>query len=289
MNPLFFLVERRLLVSLFLICSLASLPAQPIDPATDSATDSSTPSVLSSPAIEDYDFDWSDFGEGDSIAEAQKAAEDREAWQRRIEETRVTEPVSLRRMDETEWREAREGLDYSEEWVAETPVSPPPNQNHLLESILRVVFYIMLAALLVIAAVLLFRRFKPGFGSTRKSVDYEESEEFLQDSPEDWTMRIAEAERDGNFRESIRLRFLQILQALSEKRLIRLQPQKTNREYVFELGSREPWASGFRSLSLLFDRIWYGDVLLDSGDAERLTRQFRLYFEELQRSKMQQD
>lgn len=89
---------------------------------------------------------------------------------------------------------------------------------------------------------------------------------------------LAEAETAGNYRLAVRLGYLLVLRHLTERGLIRWQPDKTNHEYLLELAGT-PWAAGFRELTRQFELVWYGELPLPPAayPALRDTRQAFLH------------
>jgi hypothetical protein len=84
---------------------------------------------------------------------------------------------------------------------------------------------------------------------------------------------ISDALAAGQFRLAVRLHYLQTLKRLTDAGLIDWQPDKTNHAYALELRS-SPLNSEFEGLTTQFERVWYGDFPLESGQFEGLRRQF---------------
>lgn len=74
--------------------------------------------------------------------------------------------------------------------------------------------------------------------------------------------RIEEAVSQRNYRLAVRLLYLQTLKRLTDGGLIRWQPNKTNRQYAYEL-TGNPARLGFEQLTTQFEYIWYGDFPVD--------------------------
>ncbi|MBT9391591.1 DUF4129 domain-containing protein [Hymenobacter sp. NST-14] len=74
----------------------------------------------------------------------------------------------------------------------------------------------------------------------------------------DFTEELARAEQAGNYRLAVRLGYLLTLRHLTERHLIRWQPDKTNHDYLRELAG-SPWAPGFQELTRQFEYVWYGE------------------------------
>jgi hypothetical protein len=69
----------------------------------------------------------------------------------------------------------------------------------------------------------------------------------------------------GRFRVAVRLLYLRTLRQLSEKGLITWKQEKTNHDYVRELGQKRIRA-GFSDVTLIFEYIWYGEVPVNKDD-----------------------
>ncbi|UPL48078.1 DUF4129 domain-containing protein [Hymenobacter sublimis] len=77
----------------------------------------------------------------------------------------------------------------------------------------------------------------------------------------DFEDALAEAEATGNYRLAVRLGYLLSLRHLTERGLIRWQPDKTNHDYLRELRGT-PWFAAFQELTRQFEYVWYGETLL---------------------------
>ena len=90
----------------------------------------------------------------------------------------------------------------------------------------------------------------------------------------DFDQEIAQAQRAGDHRRVIRLRYIYALRKLADRQLIRWRPGKTNHDYQAELANstlREP----FQRLSYYYEYAWYGNFPTDRAMAERVERLFR--------------
>ncbi|MBX0290742.1 DUF4129 domain-containing protein [Hymenobacter sp. HSC-4F20] len=92
----------------------------------------------------------------------------------------------------------------------------------------------------------------------------------------DFDSALAEAEAAGNYRLAVRLGYLLSLRHLTERGLIRWQPDKTNHEYLHELRGT-PWFTEFQELTRQFEYVWYGETLL-TAPAYPALREARLHF-----------
>ncbi|MCL6266462.1 DUF4129 domain-containing protein [Flagellimonas myxillae] len=132
-----------------------------------------------------------------------------------------------------------------------------------LGSFLRILPYILLAVLLF----LIIRFFVK---SNTQSLVYSEhnpntvslSEDERIIKTEDIQQLIRNALADKNYRLAIRYYYLHVLKLLSEQELIDWQLQKTNDDYINELGN-SALKSSFSRATLLYDYIWYGEFNID--------------------------
>lgn len=90
---------------------------------------------------------------------------------------------------------------------------------------------------------------------------------------EDFDQRLEEALGKRNFRQAIRLYYLEILRQLSGARLIEWHPDKTNRHYLREIGDGEI-QERFGRLTRTFEYIWYGEASPGQQDFEAVRAEF---------------
>jgi hypothetical protein len=84
---------------------------------------------------------------------------------------------------------------------------------------------------------------------------------------------LYKAIKSGNYRLAIRLYYLMILQKLTLKEKIRWKKYKTNRQYVHELQDKSEH-SIMKHLTLLYERIWYGDTDITEAEYSRISPDF---------------
>lgn len=78
----------------------------------------------------------------------------------------------------------------------------------------------------------------------------------------DFQLLIAQAVETGNYRLAVRYHYLQALSLLAIMGKIQLKEEKTNREYIAELGSGE-LKENFLKLVYGFEFVWYGEFIPD--------------------------
>lgn len=88
----------------------------------------------------------------------------------------------------------------------------------------------------------------------------------------DLRIPLADALRDGRFRDAVRFRYLLALQSLDARGALRWSRHKTNREYVREVRESEgsEVANAFAEVTRIFDFVWYGERPVDRARFDRL-------------------
>lgn len=81
----------------------------------------------------------------------------------------------------------------------------------------------------------------------------------------DFEAALQAAVEKKNYRQAIRLLYLQLLKELTDRRLIDWQPGKTNRTYIQELREK-PYIHDFNALTSLFEQAWYGAFPVGEND-----------------------
>lgn len=90
---------------------------------------------------------------------------------------------------------------------------------------------------------------------------------------EDIQELISKAIEQKNYRLAIRYYYLFVLKELSENHLIIWEPQKTNEDYIKEL-SADGIKRDFKTITRIYDYIWYGEFDIDEMKFETLKPSF---------------
>lgn len=143
---------------------------------------------------------------------------------------------------------------------------------------LYVVFRILPYLLLAFLVYLLIRFFLKvnsnkliNKAKAQASVAFTEEEQIIKN--EDIPTLIQEAIGQNNYRLAIRYYYLWALKHLSENEHIAWQPQKTNEDYILEIG-KEQLKSEFKNITRIYDYVWYGEFYIDALKFENLKRPF---------------
>ena len=93
---------------------------------------------------------------------------------------------------------------------------------------------------------------------------------------EDIRELISDAITLGNYRLAIRYYYLLILQQLSENQIIHWEQQKTNEDYINEI-KIDTLKNDFKSITRLYDYIWYGEFNIDVLKFESIKPSFETF------------
>ena len=198
-------------------------------------------------------------------------------------DTYLKEPFTVIKFDREKWKAAKKGIDYSD--------VDPPKKKKQTETFTwfsgstlfsgDVVKFIFVTIVILLLAFLLFKIFSGRLSNKKvvndKSIVSVEDIEDISLVPESELERLLkEALNRKDFNEAIRIYYVFIIRELSEKELIRWKKEKTNRDYVSELREMAHYGI-FRELTLLFERVWYGDILLQEADYSRVGPRFKSF------------
>lgn len=138
--------------------------------------------------------------------------------------------------------------------------------------------YVILAAVAGLVIYLLTKAEVLGFLFPKKAqsseLDYENLAENIHEI--DFDTAVDEAVTERNFRLAVRLLYLQTLKRLTDAGRIHYKPDKTNRQYVYELAN-SPLQADFEILTRQFEFVWYGDFPVDEARFGQLRQQFRQF------------
>jgi hypothetical protein len=106
------------------------------------------------------------------------------------------------------------------------------------------------------------------------------AEEYPEETerPVSLVQRIQDAVAAGNYRLAVRYQYLYLLDGLAAKKLINKLPQKTNQQYLKEL-SGEAMRSGFATLTLQYEYIWFGKFEPNKEQYDQVLAGFRNFME----------
>lgn len=102
-------------------------------------------------------------------------------------------------------------------------------------------------------------------------VELTEDEDIIQN--QDIQQLIDQALQYKNYRLAIRYYYLSVLKKLSDSELIHWESQKTNTDYITELGD-DTIQDRFKSITKLYDFIWYGNFEVNEKSYLKAEKEF---------------
>ena len=146
------------------------------------------------------------------------------------------------------------------------------NGSDFFSSIFGIIFWILAIGLFAYLVYRLFLSNSSFLSRSRKNIssDITVVEEENTNDPDSL---LRNAIRNGNYRLAVRYLYLQSLQRLSEKKLIEINTNKTNYEYVMEV-RKHKFANEFASLTLQYEYVWYGEYPVDERLFEQIQGSF---------------
>ena len=141
--------------------------------------------------------------------------------------------------------------------------------------------YLILAIIAGLVIWLLIKADVLAFMFPKKALDAPlDYENLVEDIHEiNFESAIDEAVAQRNFRLAVRLLYLQTLKRLTDAGLIAWKPDKTNRQYVYEVANT-PLHPDFDRLTTQFEFVWYGDFPVDETRFQQLKGNFLAFNKE---------
>ena len=179
-------------------------------------------------------------------------------------------PVNQRSISSESWEKAAGEIDYSRDRPEEVQEqTPSPELPELPDFSWLSTLVQIIAVVTVIAGIGWWVYKMMSMPSNRRLPSNEH-----QITPDDLESRIHETDLEKHLRDAlargeynlaVRIHYLQIIRALSEKKYIRWSKETTNREYLRELRNTK-MEEPVRNITGVYERIWYGNRLTDQED-----------------------
>jgi lipopolysaccharide export system permease protein len=192
------------------------------------------------------------------------------------------ETIETRAFSADDWRKATQGIDYQSDVEKERQpkkASTPLDGAWLAVLVAFLKWFFIIAAVFLLGYLIL--RFvtegnifsgKSRRLGTSEVIDLAEIEDNLEQAELDPLIRKAIEAR--NFPLATRLYYLAILKELTLKNAIAWKRDKTNRAYMSEMHAH-PLFESFRTVTGIFERVWYGDSLLDGVGFNQIQPKFQ--------------
>jgi hypothetical protein len=113
-----------------------------------------------------------------------------------------------------------------------------------------------------------FRR-KPAAANTQAAAVEEE----VITGESDFDLLIKQALQQRNYRLAVRYQYLKTLHKLADKKLVELAADKTNYQYVREIGN-PAYQNDFAALTLNYEYVWYGEFEIEENIYRNMNEKF---------------
>ena len=190
------------------------------------------------------------------------------------------EPINRRDVDAEKWRKATDGIDYSADKIKQRKQSNVGDYGGLAVALIVFLKYFFIIGGILLIAFLIYRFVGEGnifsdrsrkIGVNSEEIDLNNIEDNLETAQLDPIIKKAIAAK--NFPLAIRLYYLAILKELTLAGAITWKKDKTNRIYVREMQPHRLMEQ-FRHITSIFERVWYGDSVLDESGFESIQPSF---------------
>jgi hypothetical protein len=154
--------------------------------------------------------------------------------------------------------------------------------NFKVPDFFSVIFWILAISLICYIVYQVFLSNSSIFSRSKKnmSADITVTEETYSTDPD---AQLRQAIKNGNYRLAVRYLYLQTLLRLAERKIIEINTNKTNYEYVSEV-RKHKFANEFASLTLKYEYVWYGEYPVDEKLFELLQSSFTQFNKNFARS-----
>jgi len=140
--------------------------------------------------------------------------------------------------------------------------------------VFRILFYIIITGIFIYFILRILKIDITGMFYKNRQTKSTIDEKIIKESDAiDLEKLIQENMKKGAYREVIRLLFLRLLQILNKRGLISWSRDKTNADYIQEIGDRN-LKEQFGYLSFLFEYIWYGDFRVTENRFKKIQQTF---------------
>ena len=191
----------------------------------------------------------------------------------------VQEDITPIKQDKKAWKKIVDGKDFSEtpEKKKEKKKKKPSDFNLPSLNIGQAGKVFLFSLVILLLAFIIYKLIANSNYRANKKVkkirlvDIDDIEQNLDKADVD--PFLFDAINQENYRLAIRLYYLKVLKHLMELEWIKWKKDKTNSEYLRELYSKE-FYTDFRLLTLMFERVWYGEVVLDDVTFKTVEQNF---------------
>ncbi|HEX8039947.1 MAG TPA: DUF4129 domain-containing protein [Chryseosolibacter sp.] len=193
------------------------------------------------------------------------------------------EAIGIRSFDEKKWREAVGDADFRETPSAKQEKASSANYSlPWAGAVLKIISYIAIPGIVIFLLYLVLKDISFDVKIRRSQLrtdDLEKPPENIEDI--DISGQLDQARREGNFRLAVRLYYLALLKKLHEMQVIAWKKDKTNRDYLTEVFSKDFHFLEMQGLTVSYEAIWYGEHQVNAVSFQDLSSRFEAVFQKI--------
>lgn len=183
-------------------------------------------------------------------------------------------------LDKDVWEKHTEGIDYTENYKELDKAEEEKSNNINPRSLsydwsgLKYVFYFLVIGLVLFLIIKILSNLNKNPNIKKQDISIEAIEEIEEKIHEiDLEALLQDAINQKNYHIALRINFLIIIKALSERNSISWAKEKTNWEYYDEI-KEALIKDAFKKIVLAFEPVWYGERVLTKDGFDRLQPTF---------------
>lgn len=179
------------------------------------------------------------------------------------------------------WKKKQKQFDYSDEYRPEKKKEEKKKVNEMprlnLGPVAKIIFYgviILILAFLIYKIIASSSLVKNAKVKDTHEITFENLEDHIHETELERFLREALEKKD--YKQAVRVLFLMVLKKSSEKGMIQWKKDKTNGDYLKEMYSQSGYPT-FRTLTFIYERVWYGKYELNLEGYQAIADQFNTY------------
>lgn len=218
------------------------------------------------------------------------------------------EKIEIRKFDQKKWREIVNSRDYNDSRTRKTPPDERTGRGgsdqgsgprvhddgdddqgryeydteesseidlNWLGPLGQIIFYAAIAVIIGVILLQIVRNTSFKSNPKKPSASVNSAEDIHDISELDTEHLIQKAHNAQDYKLAIRLYFLDLLKKLNENGVIVWTKDKTNRDYLSEIFSKQYYFDEVRKLTLVYERVWYGEHIPTEERYHALRNEFQ--------------
>jgi hypothetical protein len=188
-----------------------------------------------------------------------------------------SQPLTIKKFDDKKWKEVVGETDFNEkpEEKEKEKEKQPLQIQRWDGAILQPIAYVLMIAIIIALLYFVIRNTTFEARLKKSTIQHDDASQPIENIEElDIHALLQQALAQGNYRLAVRLYYLSLLKSLNQVGLITWKKDKTNREYLTELFSKDQYFDDVRKLTLAYEQVWYGEHAITQESFQQLTVRF---------------